>query len=151
MAQSFHKLGFIYHVFLKVTPKLGLQGVFKTKKLCPKYVGPFQILRRIGSTTYQLALPPAMSGLHDVFHVSQLKKYIMDPFEPVELDSIELKSDLTFQPELDRIVGCDVKSIRRKEIPLVKVVWKGSLDGEATWELESEMLNQYPQLFSGKF
>jgi len=92
-----------------------------------------------------------MSGLHDVFHVSQLKKYISDPFKPVELDSIELRSDLTFQPEPDRIVDRDVKSLGSKEIPLVKVVWKGSPDGEATWELESEMLNQYPQLFSGKF
>ena len=139
------------HVFLKVTPKLGLRGIFRTKKLSPTYVGPFQILRRIGSVAYQLALPPAMSGLHDVFHVSQLKKFIPNPFEPVELDSVELKSDLTFQPEPDRIIEHDVKSLRNKEIPLVKVVWKGSPDGEATWELESEMLSQYPQLFSGKF
>jgi len=138
-------------VFLKVTPKLGLRGIFRTKKLSPTYVGPFQILRRIGSVAYQLALPPAMSGLHDVFHVSQLKKFIPNPFEPVELDSVELKSDLTFQPEPDRIIERDVKSLRNKEIPLVKVVWKGSPDGEATWELESEMLSQYPQLFSGKF
>ena len=55
------------HVFLKVTPKLGLRGVFKTKKLCPRYIGPFQILRRIGLVAYQLTLPPAMSGLHDFF------------------------------------------------------------------------------------
>jgi hypothetical protein len=68
------------HVFLKVTPKLGLRGVFSTKKLCPRYMGPFLILKRIGPVAYQLALPPAMSGLHDVFHVSQLKKYISDPF-----------------------------------------------------------------------
>jgi len=139
------------HVFLKVTHKLGLRGVFRTKKLSPRYIGPFQILRRIGPATYQLALPPAMFGLHDVFHVSQLKKFILNPFEPVELDSAELKSDLTFQPEPDQIVDRDVKSLWNKEIPLVKVVWKGSPDGEATWELESEMLNQYPQLFSGKF
>jgi len=138
------------HVFLKVTPKLGLRGVFKTKKLSPSYIGPFQILRRIGSVAYQLALPLAMSGLHDVFHVSQLEKFILNPFEPVELDSVDLKSDLTFQPEPDRIVDRDVKSLRNKEIPLMKVVWKGSADGEATWELESEMLNQYSQLFSGK-
>jgi len=82
-----------------------------------------------------------MSGLHDVFHVSQLKKSFSDPFEPVELDSIELKSDLTFQPEPDRIVDRDVKSLRSKEIPLVKVGWKGSPDGKATWELESEYDN----------
>jgi len=139
------------HVFLKVMPKLGLWGVFKTKKLCPRYVGPFQILWCIGPAAYRLALPPTMPGLHDVFHVSHLKKYIPDPFEPVELDSIELKSDLTFQPKPERIIDWDVKSLRSKEIPIMKVVWKGSLDGEATWELESEMLNQYPQLFSSKF
>ena len=137
-------------LFLKVTPKLGLRGVFKTKKLCPRYIGPFQILGRIGPVAYQLALPLAMSGLHDVFHVSQLKKYVPDSFQPVKLDSIDLKSDLTFQPEPERIVDRDVKSLRSKEIPFVKVVWKGSPDGEATWELESEMFNQYPQLFSGK-
>jgi len=73
-----------------------------------------------------------MSGLHDVFHVSQLRKYVLDPFQPVELDFIELKSDLTFQPEPGRILDCDVKSLRSKEIPIVKVVWKGSPDGEAT-------------------
>jgi hypothetical protein len=81
------------HVFLKVTPKLGLRCVFRTKKLCPRYVGPFLILKRIGPVAYQLALPPAMSGLHDVFHVSQLKKFISYPFQPVEIDSTELKSD----------------------------------------------------------
>jgi len=123
------------HVFPKVTPKLGLRGVFKTKKLKPRYIGSFQILRRIGSAAYQLALPPAMSGLHNVFHVSQLKKYISNPFEPVELDFMELRSDWTFQPEPDRIVDRDVKSLRSKEIPLVKVVWNGSPDGETTWEL----------------
>jgi hypothetical protein len=119
--------------------------------LSPRYVGPFLTLKRIGPVAYQLALPPAMSGLHDVFHVSQLKKYIPDPFQPVELDSIKLRSDLTFQPDPERIVGRDVKSLRNKEISIVKVVWKGSPDGEATWELESDMLNQYPHLFSGIF
>jgi hypothetical protein len=133
------------HVFPKVTPKLGLRGVFKTKKLCPMFVGPFQILKRVGQVSYQLALPPAMSGLHDIFHVSQLKKYVPDPFQPIELDSIELKTDLTFQPEPKRIVKL------RGKVPIVKVVWKGSPDGEATWELEAEMVNQYPHLFSGTF
>jgi hypothetical protein len=112
-------------------------------------VGLFLILKPIGPVAYQLALPPAMSRLHDVFHVSQLKKYIPDPFQPVELDSIDLRSNLTFQPEPEEIIDRDVKTLRNKEIPIVKVVWRGSSDGEATWELESEMLGQYPHLFSG--
>ncbi|MCI15610.1 hypothetical protein A2U01_0036748, partial [Trifolium medium] len=65
--------------------------VFKTKKLCPRYIGPYQIFRRVGSVAYQLALPPSMSGIHDVFHVSQFRKFIPDPFKPVELESIDLK------------------------------------------------------------
>lgn len=72
-----------------------------------------------------------MSGLQDVIHVSQMKKYIPDPFQPVELESIELRSDLTFLPEPEWVVDRDVKSLRSKEIPIVKVVWKGSSDGEA--------------------
>ncbi|GAU39338.1 hypothetical protein TSUD_60890 [Trifolium subterraneum] len=68
------------HVFLRVTPKLGLCGVFKTKKLAPRYIGPYQILKRVGpAVAYQLALPPSMSRMHDVFHVSQLRKFILDP------------------------------------------------------------------------
>ncbi|KAK2435271.1 hypothetical protein QL285_020345 [Trifolium repens] len=73
------------HVFLRVTPKLGLRDVFKTKKLCPRFIGPYQILRRVGPVAHQLALPPSISGLHDMFHVSQLRKYIPDPYRPIEL------------------------------------------------------------------
>ncbi|KAK2449583.1 hypothetical protein QL285_008768 [Trifolium repens] len=135
------------HVFLRVTPKLGLRGIFKTKKLCPRYIGPYQILRRVGPVAYQLALPPSMSGLHDVFHVSQLRKYIPDPFQPVELEQIDLQPDLTYQPDPVRIVDRDVKSLRNKKIPVVKVEWSESPDGEFTWELESDMKEHYPHLF----
>jgi hypothetical protein len=133
------------HVYLRVTPKLGLRGVFKTKKRCPRYIGPFQILRRI--VAYQLALPPSMSGLHDVFHVSQLRKFIPDPFQPIELENIDLQPDLTYQPDPIRIVERDVKTLRNKKIPIVKVEWSQSPDGEFTWELESNMMKNYPHLF----
>ncbi|KAK2443611.1 hypothetical protein QL285_014700 [Trifolium repens] len=136
------------HVFLRVTPKLGLRGVFKTKKLCPRFIGPYQILRRVGPVAYQLALPPSMSGLHDVFHVSQLRKYIPDPYQPVELEQIDLQPDLTYQPDPVRIVERDAKILRNKRIPIVKVEWAQSPDGEFTWELESDMRKNYPYLFS---
>jgi hypothetical protein len=135
------------HVFLKVTPKLGLRGAFKTKKLCPRYIGPYQILQRIGSVAYQLALPPSMSGLHDVFHVSQLQKYIPDPFHPVAIEQIDLQPDITYQPDPVRIVDRDVKTLRNKRIPIVKVEWAQSPDGEFTWELESDMRKNYLYLF----
>ncbi|GAU40783.1 hypothetical protein TSUD_26630 [Trifolium subterraneum] len=110
------------HVFLRVTPKLGLRGVFKTKKLAPR--------------------------MHDVFHVSQLRKFIPDPFVPVELESIDLQPDLTYQPDPIRVVDRDVKALRNKKIPVVKVEWSRAPDGEFTWELESEMMKNHPHLFS---
>jgi hypothetical protein len=92
-----------------------------------------------------------MSGMHDVFHVSQLRKFIPDPFQPVELETIDLKPDLTYQPEPVQIVGRDVKVLRSKRIPIVKVEWGQSPESEFTWELESVMAENYPHLFSGKF
>jgi hypothetical protein len=89
-----------------------------------------------------------MSGLHDVFHVSQLRKYIPDPYQPVELEQIDLQPDLTYQPDPVRIVERDAKILRNKRIPIVKVEWAQSPDGEFTWELESDMRKSYPYLFS---
>ncbi|MCI20384.1 hypothetical protein A2U01_0041546, partial [Trifolium medium] len=135
------------HVFLKVTPMLNLRGAFKTKKLCPRYIGPFQIIKCIGEVAYRLALPPTMSGMHDVFHVSQLRKFVPDSPVMVDLEAIELEPNMTFQPQPAQIVDRDVRNLRNRSIPVVKVVCEGSPAGEATWELESEMLRQYPHLF----
>ncbi|WJX57133.1 hypothetical protein P8452_42721 [Trifolium repens] len=134
-------------VFLRVTPKLNLRGVFKTKKLCPRFIGPYQILRPVGPVAYQLALPSSLSGLHDVFHVSQLQKYIPNPYRPVELEQIDLQPDITYQPDPVQIVEHDAKILRNKRIPIVKVEWAQSPDGEFTWELESDMQKSYPYLF----
>jgi hypothetical protein len=82
-----------------------------------------------------------------VFHVSQLRKYIPDPYRPVELEQIDLQSDLTYQPEPVRIVERDAKMLRNKRIPIVKVEWAQSPDGEFTGELESDMRKSYPYLF----
>ena len=96
---------------------------------------------------YRLALPPSLSEMHDVFHVSQLRKFIPDPLQPVLQDTIEIEADLTFEPLPSRIVGRETKVLRNKEIPLVKVQWDMTHPGDATWELESEMRDAYPHLF----
>ncbi|MCI47317.1 hypothetical protein A2U01_0068558, partial [Trifolium medium] len=100
---------------------LNLRGAFKTKKLCPRYVGPFQIIERVGEVAYRLALPPAMSGVHDVFHVSQLRKFVPDSSV-----TIELEPNMTFQPQPIQIVDRDVRNLRNRSIPVAKVVWEGS-------------------------
>ena len=72
------------HVFLKVMPKMGVVRFGKRRKLSPRVIGPFEILERIGTVAYQLALPPSMSGVHEVFHVSMLRKYTPDPAHVVD-------------------------------------------------------------------
>ena len=72
------------HVFLKVMPKRGVVRSGKRGKLSPRFIGPFEILERIGVVAYRLALPPNMSGVHEVFHVSMLRKYTPDPSHVVD-------------------------------------------------------------------
>ena len=72
------------HVFLRVTPTTGIGRAIKTKKLNPRYIGPFEVLKRFGPVAYQVALPPHLSNLHDVFHVSQLRKYTSDAAHVLE-------------------------------------------------------------------
>ena len=124
----------------------------KSRKLTPRFIGPFEILKRVGPVAYQVALPPSLSNLHSVFHISQLRKYVHDPSHVIELDNVQVKENLTYETQPLRIDDRMVKQLRGKEIPLVKVVW-GSASGEdATWELEGQMRDAYPTLFdTGKF
>jgi len=80
------------HVFLKVTPTTGIGRVMKSKKLTPRFIGPYQILRKIGPVAYQICLPTFLSNLHNVFHVSQLRKYISDPTHVIRPDTVQLKN-----------------------------------------------------------
>ena len=96
---------------------------------------------------YRISLPPSLSNLHDVFHVSQLRKYIADPSHVVQVDDVEVRDDLTIETLPTRIEDRKVKQLRGKEIVLVKVVWGGSANGNITWELESRMMESYPELF----
>ncbi|MCI43865.1 hypothetical protein A2U01_0065104, partial [Trifolium medium] len=91
---------------------LKLRGAFKTKKLCPRYIGPFQIIERVGEVAYRLALPPTMSEIHDVFHVSRLRKFVPDSSVTVDLEVIELEPNMTFQPQPVQIVDRDVRNLR---------------------------------------
>lgn len=114
------------HVLLKFTPRFRLKGHFMTKKLGLGYIGPYQIIRRVGGVEYQLALPPSLFRLHDVFHISQLRKFVPDPFQPILSEMIEVAVDLTFQPQPACIINDVVKALRNKEITLVKLLWEES-------------------------
>ena len=99
-----------------------------------------------------MGLPPHLSNLHDVFHVSQLRKYVSDPSHVIQRDDVQVRDNLTVETLPVRIEGREVKRLRGKEIPLVKVVWDGATSESLTWELESKMLKSYPELFAlGQF
>lgn len=134
-------------VLLKVSPMKGVMRFGKKGKLSPRFIGPYEILRRIGEVAYELALPPSLSAVHPVFHVSMLRKYIPDDSHVIQLDSVTLDPDLTFEEEPVVILDRQVRKLRTKEIPSVKVQWKHRPVEEATWEIESDLRSRYPQLF----
>ncbi|KAK2395736.1 hypothetical protein QL285_057442 [Trifolium repens] len=134
------------HVFIRVTPRTGIARAIKTKKLTPRFIGPFQILRRVGPVAYHIALPPKLSNLHDVFHVSQLRKYYPDPSHVIEPETVELRDNLEYEALPVKIIDHGIKELRGKQIPLVRVVWDDNT-GDSTWEREEDMRQQYPHLF----
>ncbi|CAJ2645059.1 uncharacterized protein LOC123908949 [Trifolium pratense] len=135
------------HVFLRVTPTTCVGRAIKSRKLSPKFIGPYEIIARVGPVAYQIALPPLLSNIHDVFHVSQLRKYIADPSHIIEPDTVELHDNLSFEVPPAKIADRKIKQLKNKKIPLVKVIWNQAT-GDATWELEDKMKEQYPDLFS---
>ncbi|XP_027150278.1 uncharacterized protein LOC113750511 [Coffea eugenioides] len=137
-------------VFLRVTPLKGKIKARKEKKLQPRYIGPFSILQRIGKVAYRLELPGSLSRIHDVFHVSLLKKYHPDPTHVLSPEDIELDESLTYKERPIRVLDWKVKDLRNKQIPLVKVLWRHHEVEEVTWELEKDMREKYLELFANK-
>ncbi|KAL0534799.1 hypothetical protein IC582_029093 [Cucumis melo] len=134
-------------VFLKVAPMRGVVRFERRGKLSPRFVGPFEILERIGPVAYRLALPPSLSTVHDVFHVSMLRKYVPDPSHVVDYEPLEIDENLSYTERPVEVLAREVKTLRNKEIPLVKVLWRNHRVEEATWEREDDMRSRYPELF----
>ena len=119
-------------VFLKILPRKGMIRQGKWGKLGPRYVGPFEITQKVGQVAYRLQLPTSLGGMHDVFHVSRLKKYNPDPQHILATEEIELQEDMTYEEEPVRILDRKVKMLRTKSIPMVKVLWRYHDIREAT-------------------
>ncbi|XP_062103800.1 uncharacterized protein LOC133814913 [Humulus lupulus] len=94
-----------------------------------------------------VALPPSLSRVHNVFHVSQLRKYVSDPSHVLSYKTLGLQEDLSFNERPVKILDRKDKVLRNKTISLVKVMWRNNVVEEATWELELDMLQQYSELF----
>ncbi|KAL5567484.1 hypothetical protein UlMin_024059 [Ulmus minor] len=135
------------HVFLKIAPMKGVMRFGRKGKLSPRFIGPFEILKRVGKVAYQLALPPSLSAVHNVFHVSMLKKYISDPSHVLQEAPVEIDEKLSYEEKPVQILDRKAKELRNKTISLVKVLWRNHTVEEATWEREDEMREKYPNLF----
>ncbi|KAD6796155.1 hypothetical protein E3N88_07051 [Mikania micrantha] len=135
-------------VMLKVSPWKGIFRFGKRGKLSPRFVGPFKILERIGSVAYRLELPPELGNIHDVFHVSNLKKCLIDESLIVPLEEIHIDEKLQFSEEPVEVMDREMKVLKRSCIPIVKVRWNSQRGPEYTWEREDQMKLKYPHLFS---
>ncbi|XP_024926589.2 uncharacterized protein LOC112490635 [Ziziphus jujuba] len=119
-------------VLLKLSPWKGVVRFGKRGKLSPRYIEPYEIIKRIGSVAYRINLPEELSGIHDVFYVSMLRKYISDPSHVLETPEIELRDNLSYNEQPVQILGREEKRLCNKTIPLVKVLWRNHLIEEAT-------------------
>nr|GFA13511.1 putative reverse transcriptase domain-containing protein [Tanacetum cinerariifolium] len=114
----------------------------------PRYVGPFKVLERVGDVSYKLDLPEELSKVHNIFHVSNLKKCHADEPLVVPLDGLHFDDKLHFVEEPVEIIDREVKQLKRSRIPLVKVRWNSKRGPEFTWECEDQFRKKYPHLFS---
>ena len=137
-------------VILKVSTWRKILRFGKKGKLSLRFIGSYEILERIGPVTYRLALPPELAKLHNVFHVSMLRKYRYDESHILPIQHIQVQSDFTFDEEPKAILDREVKQLRNKQVSLVKVLWQYDGMEEATWEPESTTRTQYPQLFNSR-
>nr|GEY35094.1 putative reverse transcriptase domain-containing protein [Tanacetum cinerariifolium] len=135
-------------VLLKVSPWKGVVRFGNKGKLASWYVGPFEIVECVGPVAYRLKLPQEPSCVHDTFHVSNLKKCLAKPYVQVPLDEIEIDENLHFVEEPMEIVEHDVKNLKRRRIPLVKVRWNSRQGAEYTWEREDKFWKKYPHMFT---
>ncbi|WVZ63839.1 hypothetical protein U9M48_013437 [Paspalum notatum var. saurae] len=130
-------------VYLRVSPMKGVHRFAMKGKLAPRYVGPFKITEQCGPVAYRLELPPYLATVHDVFHVSQLKKCLRVPEEAVDTSQIQIEPDLTYEECPIKILDQKQRTMRRRAINFYKVQWSNHSEEEATWEQEEYLQTKY--------
>ena len=141
--------------YLRVSPLRGVKCFGVKGKVAPHFVGPYKVLEHMGEVAYKLELPEGLSGVHDVFHVSQLKKCHADMADiplrdTVPLEAIQLESDLTYEEKPVKILEYASRVTRSKVIKFCKVQWSHHTEDEATWEREEDLRKNHSHLFSSQ-
>jgi hypothetical protein len=117
------------------------------EKLTLRYIGPYPVIKKIGVVAYKLKLSERLADVHDVFHVSQLRKCLRVPEEQVVLNTLDLQDDLRYQEVPVKIVDTMTKRTQTKAFNLCKVQWSRHTEAEATWEKEDILREEFPHLF----
>jgi len=131
------------HVYLRVSPTRGVQRFGVKGKLAPRYVGPYEIIEICGPVAYRVRLPPQLSAIHDIFHVSQLKKCVRVPTEIVEQEDIRVEPDLSYVEYPIKVLDRKERVTRRKVVKMYKIQWSHHTEEEATWETETYLNEHY--------
>jgi hypothetical protein len=135
-------------VCLKVSPMRGLRHFKVRGKLAPRFIEPFKILEKRGEVAYQLELPSQLSDVHNVFHVSQLKKCLQVPEEQLPMEDLYAKENLSYQEYPVKILKTSKRVTRNKKIKMCTMQWSHHTEKEATWEREEELKAVFPSFFS---
>jgi hypothetical protein len=131
------------YVYLKVSSTKGVQRFGIKGKLAPRYIGPYEIIEASGPVAYNLKLPPKMSAIHDVFHVSQLKKCVRLPTKVIIEPDVEMELDLSYQEHPSKVLDCKERSTRARTIKMYKIQWSNHSEEEATWDTEDFLRTNY--------
>ncbi|GJR19066.1 putative reverse transcriptase domain-containing protein [Tanacetum coccineum] len=146
--ETIEKISQSDYVLLKVSPWKCVVCFGKKGKLAHRFVGPFKIIEKVGLVAYMLDLPKELDGVHDTFHVSNLKKCLANPTLQVPLDEIRVDDKLNFVEEPVEIMEQEFKKLKRSRIAIIKVWWNSIRGIEFTWEHENQMKLKYPHLFN---
>ncbi|KAJ9556808.1 hypothetical protein OSB04_011422 [Centaurea solstitialis] len=134
-------------VTLRISPWKGIVRFGNRGKPSPRYIGPFEVVARVGAIAYRIKIPKELKGIHGTFHVSNLRKCLADESVVVKLGEVELNDKLDYNEEPVQVLDMKTKGLRNKIVPLVLVKWRFHKGSEMTWEPEAEMKKNYPRLF----
>ena len=134
------------HVYLRVSPMKGVQRFGVKGKLAPRYVGPFLIIEQCGPVAYRLELPAHLSAVHNIFHVSQLRKCLRVPEKVLDIEKLQVEPDLVYPEYPIKIVDHKTRVTRNQTSDFYKVQWSNHSEREATWETEEFVRTKCPEL-----
>jgi hypothetical protein len=132
------------HVYLRVSPMKGMKRFGVKGKLAPRYITSFPIVEKCGTVAYKLDLPPSLAGVHDIFHVSQLKKCLKAPVNIVLPEVTLLEADLSYPEHPIKVLDQKDRVTRHKTIKFFKIQWSNHSKEEATWEIEDFLRSCHP-------